>query len=691
MRTLEHSKTTRQAGASRSGSFRPDVQGLRAVAVGLVLLYHAGVVPFSGGYVGVDVFFVISGFLITGHLLTSIERDGRPHFADFYARRARRILPAALVVLTLTALALPIFAPPLSLAGQFKAAIATALYVPNLWFAAQDTDYLADHAASPFQHYWSLGVEEQFYLLWPLALLGLVLLARGRRALVVAGIAGLAVTSFVLGLIATPWNQPLAFFWLPTRAWELLVGGLVAALVLDRPPRAPRWIVVAGGWVGLLAVVAAAVMFDGRTVFPGTAAAVPVLATAAVIYFGSVRGPLGPTKLLSIEPVQRIGLMSYALYLVHWPLHVLPSMSVPGGVGGLPLWQRLGLGIVLAVPAGWLLHRFVEEPTRSPRGLTSRPPRLTLIAAALATVLMTLGAVAGLTWSSSRTITAGGEAPAPPDRPAHPPVATTEVPTNLTPALTAVERDVPGVYDRPGCHLDTLSTEVQDCRFGDVNGAFRVAVFGDSHAAQWLPALERLSREDGDLAIASYTKSSCPAASVTISLNNQPYATCDTWRTKVLATLTSAPADLVVVSSYAFHPLASGATGADRRNEWSVGLRRTIDQVLAAGSSVLVVADTPRFPTAPPICLSSHVQDTRPCAGDPASARDPTLTMAERTVTVSAGAAYVDLTPALCDTRTCPIIVGNLLVYRDVNHLTATFAAYLAPELREEVEKARPG
>lgn len=158
----------------------------------------------------------------------------------------------------------------------------------------------------------------------------------------------------------------------------------------------------------------------------------------------------------------------------------------------------------------------------------------------------------------------------------------------------------------------------------------------------------------------------------------------------MLATLTTAPADLVVVSSYAFHPLASGATGADRRREWATGVRRTVDQLRAAGSEVLVVADTPRFPTAPPTCLSSHVQDTRPCAGDRTSALDPVLTAAERTAAVASGAAYVDLTPALCDARTCPVVVGNLLVYRDVNHLTATFATYLAPELRDQVERARP-
>lgn len=220
--------------------FRTDVQGLRAIAVGLVLLYHAGVPLITGGYVGVDVFFVISGFLISTHLLESLDRDGRIRFADFYARRIRRILPASLVVAALTALAAVVFYPPLGLERVLRDAFATILYVPNVWFAIQNTDYLADHSPSPFQHYWSLGVEEQFYLFWPLLLVFLVLLVRRRRAFVIGGIAVIAAVSMISGIVLTPIDQPSAFFLLPTRAWELLIGALVAAILLRGTVPVPR-------------------------------------------------------------------------------------------------------------------------------------------------------------------------------------------------------------------------------------------------------------------------------------------------------------------------------------------------------------------------------------------------------------------------------------------------------------------
>ncbi len=561
--------------------FRADVQGLRAVAVGLVLLYHAGVPVVGGGYVGVDVFFVISGFLITSHLVTSLRRNGRIGFADFYARRARRILPASFVVLVVTALALWAVAPPLALAGMMKDALATVTYVPNIWFAVQDTDYLADHAASPFQHYWSLGVEEQFYLLWPLLLVVLTRRARGRGRQVVVGIAALAVLSLIAGVWATWWNPSFAFFLLPTRAWELLAGGLVAAAVLQRPPRLPPVLAAAGGWLGLAAVVVAAVVFDSGTPFPGAAALLPVLGTATVIFCGSVQRPLGPTRLLSVPVLQHLGLISYSLYLVHWPLLIVPAEALGRE---LSTWERLALGVGLALPLAVLLHRFVEVPARSARALIGRPPRLTLNATAAVTVVLALLLGGAVSRAENGPIAGASVAPAAPSTPAAPPRGTGVVPTNLTPSLRQVDQDVPDVYDRPGCHLDTVVATVQDCRFGRRGAATRVALFGDSHAAQWLPALERLAAEGGALEIATYTKSSCPSVGVTTVLKGVAYASCDRWRTAVIAHLTADAPDVVALSNDAYHELLGAPGPAARTREWTGGLARTIDQLRRPGA-----------------------------------------------------------------------------------------------------------
>ena len=239
----------------RASQFRTDIQGLRAIAVLAVVLYHAGIPFLSGGYVGVDVFFVISGYLITTHLLEGLERDGQIRFASFYAKRARRILPAAFIVLILTVVSALIWMPPLLMQELWRGAVATALYVPNVLFAIEGTNDLAEEAPSMFQQYWSLGIEEQFYLVWRLLLDLKWRWARSKRTLLMMLLA-LVTISFVACIALSFWMQPWTFFLLPTRAWELGVGGIVAFLVLRRPSLIPVRLASGAGWVGILLMVA---------------------------------------------------------------------------------------------------------------------------------------------------------------------------------------------------------------------------------------------------------------------------------------------------------------------------------------------------------------------------------------------------------------------------------------------------
>lgn len=659
--------------------FRADVQGLRAVAVGLVLLYHAGVPFITGGYVGVDVFFVISGFLISSHLMGSLERDGRIRFADFYARRIRRILPASLVVAVLTAIAAVIFYPPLALERILRDALATILYVPNVWFAIQNTDYLADHAASPYQHYWSLGVEEQFYLVWPLILLLIVVLFRRRRALVIGGIVALAGASLVAGVLMTPLDQPSAFFLLPTRAWELLVGGLVGAMLLHGAPRFPRWLEVAGGWLGLAMILSSALLYDERTVFPGTAAMLPVFGTALVILFGARGASGGPTRLLSVQPMQFIGLISYSLYLVHWPLLIVTQAAV-GEQNPLRLTVKVLVGIVIALPLAWLLYRFVETPLRSPRFLVSRRPRATLWGTLALTVALVAGMLGAVQWAAARDVGTGDAVAVAPDFPASPPNATPFVPRNMTPALDAVAEDVAPMYG-DGCHYDVKREDVQECHYADVDGSRTIAVFGDSHSAQWFPAVEDFAERTGDIRVDAYTKSSCPAVEVTVLDKDVPYASCDRWRARVLGALIADPPDLVVFSSYAGYTLDGAPSDEARSLAWQEGVESTVSRLREAGSEVLVIADSPRFAAAPATCVSANVMDVSACAGERADVLDAAFTERERGAAEAAGAEYSDLTDFICDTDICPVIVDDIFVYRDVNHMTSTFVSYLEPAL----------
>jgi peptidoglycan/LPS O-acetylase OafA/YrhL len=362
--------------------FRPDVEGLRAVAVLLVLAYHARLLGITGGYIGVDVFFVVSGFLITGLITRELERTGTVSLPAFYARRARRLLPAALLVIVVTIVASAVILPPLRTTEVAADGAASALYVGNLRFALQATDYLqADLAPSPLLHYWSLGVEEQFYLFWP----ALLLLVAGRRIAlnrVAVAVAVVGIASFALSIVWTETDAPLAFFLLPTRAWELAVGAALA-LAAARVATVPAWVSTAAVAAGLALIVAGAMLFDLETPFPGTAALVPV-AGGALVLAGGLRQPLGSlSRLLALGPMRYIGRISYSLYLWHWPVLVLPAVLFGGP---LPAVIRLGLAL-LTIPLAAASQRWVEDPIRHGRFVPVRIGRALALAGTLSAVV----------------------------------------------------------------------------------------------------------------------------------------------------------------------------------------------------------------------------------------------------------------------------------------------------------------
>jgi hypothetical protein len=377
--------------------------------------------------------------------------------------------------------------------------------------------------------------------------------------------------------------------------------------------------------------------------------------------------------------MQFVGLISYSLYLVHWPMLVVTQAAV-GEERPLRLLVKIVLGIVIALPLAWLLFRFVEAPLRSPGWLTQRRPRATLFGTLAVTAVLAVGLTAATHWASVRDVGTGEEVAVAPELPTSPPQGTGFVPRNMTPSLAGVSADLPVLY-ADGCHHDVSQEDVQSCRYGD--GETTVAVFGDSHAAQWFPAVSDIAKAEGGLTVSAYTKSSCPAASVTVLDKDVPYASCDRWREAVLTHLESEPPDLVVISSYAHYDLA-GISGTDGRTQaWQQGIIATVERLRAAGSEVLVIADTPRFEAPPATCISADVLDTARCDGMRDQVLDAAFAAAEGAAVDAAGGTYVDLTPYICGESTCPVIVDDLLVYRDVNHLTTAFVSYLAPALEQ--------
>lgn len=349
--------------APEDRKFRPDIQGLRAVAVGLVVLFHAGIPGLSGGYVGVDVFFVISGFVITGVLLRERTSSGRTSILAFYGRRARRIIPAATVVIVAVVLAAYFLLDRISgnqtaVDGQWA-----SVFLANFHFAASGTNYLASQRPpAPLQNYWSLAVEEQFYLVYPTIFLLVASIAtrRSLRARLTTMLVVVVVASYALSILQTSSNPSVAYFSPFTRAWELALGALVAVST-NALRRLPLSFAAGISWLGLGGIIASAFLFTPATPYPGSLVAIPVLGAALVISGGAPRPTWGAEAVLSLRPMQLVGLISYSLYLWHWP--ILTIAAERRGGTGLPAFETFLL-LIVAIVLSVVTYRLVENPIR---------------------------------------------------------------------------------------------------------------------------------------------------------------------------------------------------------------------------------------------------------------------------------------------------------------------------------------
>jgi peptidoglycan/LPS O-acetylase OafA/YrhL len=652
---------------------RLDIQGLRAIAVGGVLLYHGHISFVRGGYAGVDMFFVISGFLITSQLLRSLRTSGRISLADFYARRARRILPASFAVLIVTAIVGWLVVSPLLGYTVLRDAIATALYVPNYLFAVQGTDYLHQTAApSLFQHYWSLGVEEQFYLVWPVLLLVVFVFARRSwRAL-----AATMLVVFALSLAACLWltvaNQPWAFFSLPTRAWEFGAGGILGLAIERGWLRMPPLGAAVMAWLGLVGLALIMFRLSDDLPFPGWVALAPVIATGAVIV-GDHRGGAGsPARLLSLGPVVFLGEISYSLYLVHWPILTLPFEAQ--SAGGFAV-SRVGQFVLIAacVPLAWLSYRFVETPFRTGRRIVALHPRRTLLTAAVGSAVVTL-ALMGTSGAVAR-VPLNADRAAPVVSPSMSVEGTSYVPSNITPSLRAAAATV---LLPAGCEIaDYADATPHACYFGAIADAPVVVLFGDSHASEWYPALRTLA-DSGRIRLVSYTKSGCPAAAVGVTWQGQPYPECTQWRDAVIARLSRTHPSLVLLGSY------QGDHNSGDIEAWRAGVVQTVNELSFTSAALLL--DTPGPAADVPTCLSGHLQDTADCA----VTRDSDFERLETSSAAMAGVPWIGVNDYLCEGNSCPAVIGNTLVYRDGSHITAAMSAQLGPVVASQVERLLP-
>ncbi|QEN13256.1 acyltransferase family protein [Mycolicibacterium sp. ELW1] len=702
--------------------FRPDIEGLRGFTLLAILGFHAAIPGVGGGFVGPDVFFIISGFVITGQLWHQLNKTGTLKLRSFYGSRARRLLPVAATVIVVTLLASAAILSPLQARTVMGDGIASALYVGNYWFVFQNVDYFANHEPSPFEHYWTLGVEEQFYMFWPLTLLAVAWLVRRVRPrktaekglskrpfMVVFGL--IVVLSFLSSFVETYLMQAVAYFSTHTRAWDLAIGGMLA-LSADRwrrlPPKA-AWVIGSGGLALLLLVCN---QFPATIPYPGSAALLPMIATVMVIGAGCALPTRGAGRVLGWGPMRTIGRLSYSWYLWHWPVLVLVPIVL-----GHPLGLAGRVALVIASGLlGVLTFRYVETPLRYAARL-QRSPKLSLalggtftaLAACVGLVLLTVvqPPVGRGSPAAALTITT---VPVPPgssiaayDAAIEQAFAQTQtavaksvdlqvVPSNLDPSLAGVATELQDIYFG-GCLRSPLEQGHAECATGDTSSSTTVAVVGDSNAAMFFPAFQQVVAQR-HWRLLMLAKGNCPM----INLPNngllgrlaEHAQHCQEWRGQILARLLAAPPQLVVVSMWRGFGTGEALTGFHAYDSvWLDSLTHLVQQLRKAGSKVLVLGPIPSAGRINvPTCVSGHLFDVSACGLSKAKAFNPSGMSAEAASTEAAGGTYADLTDLYCAADRCPAIVGNNLVYLDKTHMTLAYSRTLGPALGALADRA---
>ena len=656
---------------SSAAEFRPDIEGLRGIAILLVLLFHAGLPWTPGGFVGVDVFFVISGFLITGKLWRESQQPGGLNITRFYAWRIRRLLPAALVAVALISLVGLLLAAPLDRSELAADGAASALSLANMRFIGSVDYFAATTSPSPFLHFWSLSVEEQFYLVWPALIVLLTWRGGSSRRLIVALLIGV-VASFALSIWLTDTSPARAFYLLPTRVWQLGVGGLLALIGVAGTSRRAG----ALAWAGLAAVAVAGVALTAEIPYPGLAALLPTAGAVALLYGGAA--PSGPVRLLAAAPLRFLGKISYSLYLWHWPLLVLPLMFLERALTGV----EVVASVAAAIGVSWLSWRFVEQPFRygdRSRRATSWSAIRVGVAGILSVALFTQGLAAALPSSAV--------AVQPTPSPSGSPVASDgpiTLPADLTPSLASARDDEERLRGDGCLAFERVSTP-PNCVYGVKGSAITIALVGDSHASHWFPAIEAIALERG-WRLLTFVKVSCSFTTLVqrnLALKRE-YRECTAFNEATVARLNQIkPALTIIVNRRTFRPIEENITSALA----GAALGEMVARI--PGATVILV-DTPDPGRDVPACLSKHPSDIRACLFTQDDADNREIGIAERVAADVSGARLIDLTANICTEWPCSPISGSVLIYRDEDHMTATFSRSLAAPLGVEIAKLLP-
>ncbi|MFG1296021.1 acyltransferase family protein [Xanthobacter variabilis] len=657
-------------------AYRPDIDGLRAIAVGSVVLFHGGFSPFRGGFVGVDVFFVISGFLITSIMVGDIER-GRFSLIDFYDRRIRRILPALFVVLLATVVLSVFILLPKQMSDLGESLIPAVLFFANVYFMHQQSYFAPAAEALPLLHLWSLAVEEQFYIIFPLVLFALMRI--GGRRLAVGGLLLVALGSLVLAQMELQEAPRRAFFLLSSRAWELLAGSLLALAPL---PALRTRIAMGLGLVGLAALLLPIFAYTRDTPFPGVAALPPVLGAVLLIYSGR-HAPAGPVaRLLSHSGMVYVGRISYSLYLWHWPLLALAYAYRDRRPTAILALALISAAVVLAA----LSLRYVEMPAR--RANWFKGLRVAHFGAAAVGILLFIGCAQFLTnregflWPISPL----GK------------IADAAMRVSMFKDVCVPSADFGTGSD--GCTISPPGAE----------GTYDVLVWGDSHASASFSGFSALLAREGVGTRLLALRGCPPLIGISTPRETKWGTDCAIFNTAVIEEIEKHPPKLVVLvgrwalwTTYAAPTLALTMpdlpdarlpTGDGSRAAFPVALRRTVEAIRRAGSNVLLVAQAPEFPIGPAACTvrAEHFGgDSSHCLVEGldvvtriSGANTAELQKVAREVP---GTEVVELAGLFCDEKSCHAADDAHFFFSDSNHLSRSGAGRImqSPIIRETI------
>ncbi|MFL5239959.1 MAG: acyltransferase family protein [Rhizomicrobium sp.] len=646
----------------RTTTYRPDIDGLRALAVLAVVLFHYRVPGFSGGFVGVDIFLVISGYLITALILKEMG-DGRFSLRHFYERRIRRIFPALFVMLAVATIVAGFLFFPASIALFGKSLLATAFFASNFEFWREVGYFDVGADQKPLLHLWSIAVEEQFYLLFPALLMLIGTRSRWRLALSVAAV-------FIASLAFSVWSTRSApaagYYWLPSRMWELMLGALLAIVATSVPAKAKLNEFAA---VGGLALIAYSVLYYSHTTpFPGSAALVPCLGTALIIAAGE--GAV-LNRVLSLKPVLFVGLISYSLYLWHWPIYVFTRAALFRAPTPFETTLLIGMSFALAV----LSWRFVEQPFRS---RSFRRPRPVLFRGAGIAMAATAACAAVL-------------------------VVGNGLPQRFSPEIRTILAEATDHEPRISECFGLTADDVRNGRLCAIGAKVQQASFllwGDSHADALIPAVQSLANQQGRTGLFAGTDS-CPPL---LGVKRADTAKCAAFNDAVAKIATSKSIKEVILearwaknaegSSFGQEPsgrvrlyddISQGRTESETRDVFFRGVDRTVQALTRAGKKVILVASVPEvgFPV-PAYLARARMADPNAKLSTSIAAylerqKFVLWTFAQMRQRYGAEIVYPDR--VLCQGGTCQVALNGRPLYRDAHHLTTFGARQLTPLL----------